>query len=198
MKKYLSLFVLSILFFTGCTTIGSRYRSTGRHYWNRQDPLVETEQDLEGIANKYRITISVKIAVIGNNQQVVEDAKEVFDDFGFKIVQDNYEGDVDYVIRVERENRARGYSGYYGFGYSGRQKNIVKAKLTLFDDAAGIEYRYDGMQEYRYRNYYWGYYHHSSSYQSDPGYIAFKGALMEAIGEFIQASSIPHHWPKKK
>lgn len=183
---------------TGCATIGSRHTQSGRHWWNRQDPLVEVEQDLEIIARSYRITAPIKVAIIGNDIQVVKDAKEVFDDFGFGVVHEEYEGLVNCIIRVEREDVAQGHSYNYMLGYSGRRKNIVKAKLTVIDKVSGVEHHYDGIQEYSYRNYYWGYYHQTSSYQTDPGYIAFKGALMEAIGEFIQASHIPHRWPKKK
>jgi len=198
MKKILVLFIISLLFFSGCATLGTRYTQIGRTIFNRHDPLIEDEQALENIARDYRITKYIKILIIGNDS-VVQEAKEIFDDFGFAIAQDNYQGQVEYTVRVERENLGQEYSSTYGgIGYSGRRKNIVKAKIIAFDDYAGTEHRYEGSYDYKHRQYYSGYYHSSYSYQTDPGRIAFRAALMEAIGEFIEGSRIPHRWPEKK
>lgn len=201
MRKHIILFVLFFVFFSGSIfgQIAEKYTEPGRHIWNRRDVLVETEEDLKEIARAYRITTTMKIAVIGNDQQAVEDAKEVFNNFGFHVMQDNYRHLADYTIEVEKEDRQDRYSGTYGYyGSSSGSRRVSTVKLVVFDSKSGTERYYTGAGEYRYAHYYTGYYYHNSYYQNDPGRMSSKIAIMMAIAEFIDGENIPHQIPQKK
>lgn len=198
MKKHLVLLILCVLvLFTGCMTMGDKHIGPGRTILNVRNSLIEHEQDLKNIARKYQITRSVKVAVIGADRKIVSIAKEVFNDFGFLVVQENYEGPLLYEIVVEKEDIGGRYSRYRGFGHSTNSRVVVKVKLTVFDDEVGVEYYYTGLGEYGYSRYYQGYYRRSVSYQVDPTYLASKAATTIAVANFIDGIGVPYKVSEK-
>lgn len=193
-KTIVVLFAVSFLM-VGCATLNPRYTKPGGSFLP-QNSVLEAEQDLEQIAQSYAITEQVtgqvKVFIEGDNYQSSETAKKVFDDFGFQVVQNDK--DAEYHILVYQDDLAHGSNYTSGFGYTGTQKKIVKAGLKIVKD--GVEHFYEGAAQNTYSRNYSGYYHSSYQYQNNPGYFAFKGALMEAIGKFIETEGFLHSRPK--
>jgi len=193
MKKYFVLLIVSILIFSGCTTIGERYTKSGGAIFNVRHSIIRQQEDLEAGMKSYSIIPLTRVKISkSTDQQIETDLKWVLSSFGFKIVR---EGDVDYLVEVVKEDYGSGYSSYYGYGSSSRRKSIMAITLTIVDDT-GAERSFRGMGEYSYRQYYSGYYHSSSTYQ-DPKRFAAKIAAAHAVAEMIIQEDISYRVPEK-
>lgn len=189
--------MIIISFSAGCVTLGGKYTEPGRHYWNQRDPLVEHEQELKEIIQSCKIKVDIKIAVMNNNSQTAEDVEEIFHNYGFKILQEEYEDNADYIIEVKREDRKDKHSGFYGYGYSNNDERVSGVKLIVFD-RDGTKRYYSSLGEYKYGRSYWGWYYHNYSYLTDPGRMATKIAAAIAVANLIDGENILHYWPTKK
>ena len=193
MKKYFVLLIVSILIFSGCTTIGERYTKSGGAIFNVRHSIIRQQEDLEAGMKSYSIIPLTRVKISkSTDQQIETDLKWVLSSFGFKIVR---EGDMDYLVEVVKEDYGSGYSSYYGYGSSSRRKSIMAITLTIVDDT-GAERSFRGMGEYSYRQYYSGYYHSSSTYQ-DPKRFAAKIAAAHAVAEMIIQEDISYRVPEK-
>lgn len=168
MKKYIVLLLIMIFSFGGCSFMTS--------------PAIRVDNGIKKVAWHFSITEDVKVAVFGDR---AEDVKDVFRDFGFKVVADQQKELANYIIVVRVENLGYGYSwGYYIYP--------AMTKLNVVDDETGIERSYRGTAEFRVfvRNY--GGINSTYHQPSDPYGLAAKMAAAEAIGNFIQGNNILH------
>ena len=123
MKKYFVLLIVSILIFSGCTTIGERYTKTGGAIFNVRHLIIRQQEDLEAGMRSYSIVPLTRVNISKSTDQEIEtDLKWVFDNFGFQIVR---KGNVDYSVEVVKEDYGSGYSSYSGYGSSSRRKSII-------------------------------------------------------------------------
>ncbi len=173
MKKYVSLyvslFVLLIFSFWGCSMIS---------------PAIRINNAIERVGHAYGITKDVSVTIVGN---YADDIKDVFKDFGFSIVENK----ADYLVRIKVQSLGTGRSLMY-YVYP------ATIRLTIIDNRTKKEYYYKADGEFKFRAQYGGgsysIYHHPNNFYG----MAAKIATPEAIGHFMDECNIPHRRPKKK
>ena len=169
MKKYVSLFVLLIFSFWGCSMIS---------------PAIRINNAIERVGQDFGITEDVSVTVAGNR---ADDIKDVFKDFGFSIVENK----ADYLVRVEVQNLGIGRSwAYYVYP--------VTIRLKIRNNKTRKEYYYKADGEFKFRVQLSGGIYSTYHYPNDPYGVAAKIAAAETIGDFMDEHNIAHRWPKKK
>jgi len=176
MKKLAVLLIVSLFSFVGCMNLFL-------------DSRVRAEMDLERIAQGYKVIGDIVVGFNGQPKNI-QIAEKVFGDFGFLILDKEFLSDPDFVINVEREDLGSGNSWSYGLGYSSGQKSVARARLTISNK--GIKKIIEHTTAYVYDSGYSGMYNSSYSQQSDPGEVAFRGAVTVCVGKFLDETGIPY------
>ena len=169
MKKYVSLFVLLIFSFWGCSMIS---------------PTIRVNNAIERVGHDYGITKDVSVTVVGNRANEI---KDVFKDFGFSVVENK----ADYHVRVEVQSLGTGRSLV-------RHVYPVTIRLKIRDNRTGKEHYFKADGEFKFRAQHYGGIYSTYHSPHDPFGVAAKIAAAETIGDFMDECNIPHRRPKKK